>query len=151
MTIRVSTALLKKIMDGGATGGIKGGLSPCFCAIYQGTQPGSANTGVTGTLLGVISINGLGVTGLTWDGATGGVIPKAAAEAWKVTYVAAGVAGFFRFYLAGDTLTTTDATKTRLDGSCGTSGADMNMSNLTTVVDRVDSIDSFTITLPSGE
>lgn len=153
MTIRVSTALLKKIMDGGAGGGVKGGLNLCWCNIYTGSQPASANAVITGTLLGTISIGGLGVTGMTWDAATGGVLPKAAAETWQASYVAVGVAGFFRFFLAADvaSVATADATKVRLDGSCGTSGADMTLTNLTTAIGRIDTVDGFSVTLPSGE
>lgn len=151
MTIRASDALLKKILDGGSGGGIKGALNDCLCAIFSGSQPASGNTGAAaGTLLGLVSVEADGTTPLTWDAAVAGVIAKAAAELWQAKYSAAGVAGWFRFHISGDPLTTTDATKLRLDGSCGTSGADLNMSNLTTVVDRVDTVDGFTVTLPSG-
>ena len=148
--IRASDAMLNAMLDGGSGGGVKGGLDACLCAIYAGAQPASANDGATGVLLGTMSVDGDGTTGMTWDAAVAGVISKAAAENWRVTWAAAGVAGWFRFYAPGDTISADDATKCRVDGSCGTSGADMNLTNLQTVIGRVDTVDGFILTLPPG-
>ena len=150
MTIRLSDGLRNAMLDGGTGGGIKGALDGCFCAFFTGAQPASANDPMTGTLLGVLSVNGDGVTGLTWDAADAGSIAKAASESWRVEWDAVGVAGCFRFYMTGDTLTGSDPDAIRLDGSCGTSGADMNLTNLQTAVGRVDTCDGFAVTMPSG-
>lgn len=150
MSLRLSDALRNKLLDGGAAGGIKNGLNLGFINIYTGAQPASANTGATGTLLGTVSVNGDGVTGLGFDAAANGVISKAVAQAWKFTGLAAGVAGWFRFYEAGDTPTNTDATKSRLDGAVGTSGAELNLSNVTIAIGQVNTVDAFTVTMPAA-
>ncbi len=150
MSIRLSDSIRNKLLDGGSGGGIKGGLNNCLCAIFSGAQPASANDGMTGTLLGVLSVDGDGSTGMTWDAAVSGALSKAAAETWRVTWAQAGVAGCFRFYLSGDVLTNADATAPRIDGSCGTSGADLNLTNLSTVIGRIDTCDGFVLTMPPG-
>lgn len=149
MTIRLSTGMRNKLLDGGASGGIKNALNLGFIAIYTGTQPASADTGATGTLLGTVSVNG-GGTGLTFDAASAGVISKAAAETWRFTGVAAGTAGWYRFYPAGGTPGNLSTTEARIDGSIGTSGADMNVSNLAIEVGQINTIDSYTFTMPAA-
>ena len=147
MTVRLSTGLRNKILDGGAGGGVKGAFSACFINIYTGSQPASPDTGATGTLLGTASVSG-GGTGMTFDSAVAGVLSKAAAETWRFTGLAAGTAGWFRLWQNGDTVTSLSTTAARLDGSIGTSGADLNLTNVVIAVAQVNTIDSFTITCP---
>ena len=149
MTIRLSTGLRNALLDGGASGGIKGSFNLGFMAILTGTQPTSADTGTTGTLLGTVSVSG-GGTGVTFDSAAAGVISKAAAETWRFTGLTDGVAGHFRLYAAGDTITSTSTTAKRLDGAIGTSGADLNLSNLNVTTGQVNTVDTFTITMPGA-
>lgn len=149
MSMRLSTGLRNKVLDGGASGGFKGALNLGFIAIMTGSQPTSPDNPATGTLLGTVSVNG-GGTGLTFDAAVAGVLSKAAAETWRFTGLADGVAGWFRFYAPGDTITNSSTTAARLDGSIGTSGADLNLSNLNIVTSQVNTCDSFTITQPAS-
>jgi hypothetical protein len=149
MTIRLSTMARNKLLDGGATGGIKPAFALGFMNIYTGSQPSSADTGATGTLLGTVSVNG-GGTGITFDAAAAGVMSKASAETWRFTGLAAGVAGWFRLYEATDTPSATQATKARVDGAIGSSGADLNLTNLTIGVGQVNTCDAFTITMPDA-
>lgn len=58
MTIKLSTGLRTKMLDGGAAGGMKGALNGGFINIYSGPQPLSADTGATGTLLATVSVAG---------------------------------------------------------------------------------------------
>jgi len=150
MTIRLSDALRNRMLDGGSNGGIKACFNLGFISIFNGSQPSSANTGATGTLLGLVTVNGDGSTGLGFDASVAGVISKAAAQTWRFTGLAAGVAGWFRLWAVGDTITNTDSTKPRLDGVCGTSGAELNMSNLNIAVAQVSTVDGFTITMPGA-
>lgn len=150
MSLRLSDAMRNKLLDGGASGGIKNGLNLGFIAIMSGSQPSSPNTGATGTLLGTVTVNGDGVTGLGFDAAVDGVIAKAAAQTWKFTGLAAGIAGWYRFYAPGDTITNTDATKPRVDGAIGTSGAELNLSNVSIQVGQVNTVDAYTITMPAA-
>ena len=62
MTIKLSTGLRTKMLNGGATGGIKGALDGGNINIYSGPQPLSADTGATGTLLATVSVAGAGLT-----------------------------------------------------------------------------------------
>lgn len=149
MTIRLSTMLRNKMLDGGATGGIKAGLNLGFINIYSGPQPLAADTGATGTLLGTVSVEAAG-TGLTFDAAVAGVIAKAALETWKFNGAAIGTAGWFRFYEPTDTPSATQSTKARLDGSIAVSGADMNLSNISITVGAPSTIDVFQFTLPAA-
>ena len=149
MSFRLSTGLRNKILDGGAAGGYKGALNLGFIYIYTGTQPTTAESGATGALLGSVSVNG-GGTGLTCDAAAAGVLSKASAETWRFTGVAAGTAGWFRFSAAGDTPTNLSTTAARLDGAIGTSGAELNLSNLNIEVGQVNTCDAFTITQPAS-
>lgn len=148
MAIRLSTGLRNKMLDGGTTGGVKGALNLGFIYIYSGPQPLTADVGATGTLLGTVSVNA-GGTGLTFDASTGGVISKAAAEAWKFNGSVAGTAGWFRFSAAGDTPANISSTVARLDGSIAASGADLNLSNISVAVSAPNTIDVFQFTLPA--
>lgn len=150
MAIRLSDEARNRLLAGGANGGIKNAFNGGFIAILSGSQPNSANTGATGTLLGTVTVNGDGTTGISFDAPVAGVISKAAAEAWKFTGLAAGIAGWFRMYAAGDTITATDSTKPRIDGAIGTSGAELNLSNVTIAVGQVNTVDSFTIGEPAA-
>lgn len=148
MTVRLSTGLRNKMLDGGSTGGIKGSLNLGFINVYSGPQPLTADTGATGTLLGTVSVNA-GGTGLTFDAASGGVISKAAAEAWKFNGLAVGTAGWFRFYPAAGSPSSTSTTEARLDGSIAAAGADLNLSNISITVSAPSTVDVFQFTIPA--
>lgn len=80
--------------------------------IYSGTKPATPETAVTGTLLATVTISGS-------FSASGGSIT--AADPASVTPAASGTAGYFRVATSGGTAI--------LDGTVGTSGADMNLSS----------------------
>ena len=149
MTMRISTGMRNRMLDGGAAGGVKGALNLCKINMYQGSQPASADAGATGTLLGTVTVNGAG-TGLTWDAAVAGVISKAAAEVWRFTGLADGIAGWFRIWPAGDTPTNASSTAPRIDGAIANSGAEINLSNVNIVTGVVTTVDNVALTLPAG-
>lgn len=149
MTIRLSTGLVNKMLDGGAAGGLKAAMAGGFVAILAGSQPTDPDNGTGGqTLLGTVTNLDDGVTGIQFDSAVAGVSSKAAAQTWRFHGLANGVAGWFRIYQVGDTYTGSSSTFARLDGSLGTSGADINITNTTIVTAAVTTIDAFTVTLP---
>lgn len=148
MTVRLSTGLRNKMLDGGASGGIKGALNLGFINVYSGPQPLTADSAATGTLLGTVSVNGAG-TGLTFDASVSGTISKAAAETWKFNGLAAGTAGWFRFYPAGGNPANSSSTESRIDGSCGSSGADMNLTNISITIGAPNTVDVFQFTQPA--
>lgn len=152
MPLRLSTGLVNKLMD---TGSFKSVFNLSFIDIYTGTQPAAADDAPTGTLLVTIS-NGGGGTGLTFEtNATDGQLEKTANETWTGTAGSAGftsgtqTAGWFRLRAAGDTgvLSTTQA---RVDGAIATSGAQMNLGNLTITHGAPFVLSSASFTLPKS-
>jgi len=70
------------------------------------------------------------VNGLNFGSAVAGVISKPVSATWQGTVAVTGTAGWFRVREAGDAGSTYSATACRVDGSIGTSGADMNLGAL---------------------
>jgi hypothetical protein len=146
MAIKTSTGLRNKILD---TSAFRTFMNLGFIKIYTGSQPADADAAVTGTLLCTISNNSTG-TGLTMAAsATSGTIVKAAAEVWSGTNAATGTAGYYRHVAAGDD-GTSSTTQARIQGSIGTSGADMNLSSVSLTNGATQTIDNYSITLPTA-
>lgn len=80
--------------------------------IYSGTKPATPETAATGTLLATVTVTG------SFTSASGVLT---AADPASVTPAASGTAGYFRLL--------TSAATAILDGTVGTSGADMNLSS----------------------
>ena len=122
--------------------------------IYSGSQPSSADSAVSGTLLLEISesagafVAGAFDNGLEFGTAASGAIAKATAETWQDLGLAAGTAGWFRFVGNATDAGAASTTLPRIDGSIGTSGADLNMSSTTITVGATYTVDSFQYTLP---
>ena len=105
--------------------------SGCLIKLYNGTQPTNANTAIsTQTLLVTLTVSGSFGTDsngtLTLGSVTNG------------TAVASGTADFFRIFKSDDSTVV-------MDGSVGTSGADMNLNTTTINSSQVVSITSGTI------
>lgn len=150
MTVRLSTALRTNLAG---TTGFASTFANGVIDVYTGTQPATADSAVTGTLLGRITLNsgafvaGTATNGLTFAAASGGAVSKSGV--WSFNGVAAGTAGWFR--LKGNALDN-DAVSTtlpRLDGSIATSGADLNLSNISIAVSAPNTVDSFVWNQPA--
>lgn len=105
--------------------------SGCLIKLYQGTQPANANTAIsTQTLLVTLTVSGAFGTDsngtLTLGSVTNG------------TAVASGTADFFR-------IVKSDGTTVVMDGSVGTSGADLNLNTTTISSGQTVSITAGTI------
>lgn len=148
MTARLSTGLRNAMLAGGSSGGFKGALHLGFIAFYSGPQPLTADSAASGTLLGTVSVNGSG-TGLTFENPVAGVVSKTAAEAWRLTGVADGTAGWFRFYPATGNPATSSSTEARLDGTLGTANADIVVSNIAIRIGVPVTVDQFSFSLPA--
>lgn len=99
--------------------------------IYEGTQPTNANTAISGqTLLVSLTISG------SFGTDSNGTITLGSVA--NGTAVATGTAQFFR-------ITQSDNSTVVMDGSVGTSGADMNLNNTSIAATQVVSITSGTI------
>lgn len=112
-----------------------------------------ASTGITCTgssFAGGVAV----VNGLYLGTAASGVIAKPSAQVWSFNGVAAGTAGWFRFY-GSDTadsgaIISAAPYYPRIDGSVAVSGADMNLSNITITVSGPTTIDTFSWTQPAA-
>jgi hypothetical protein len=123
--------------------------------IYSGSQPSSPDAAVAGTLLLTVTesagafVHGAFDNALEFeDDPTDGEMEKASGETWQADGVAAGTAGYFRLVANPTDNGAADTVLPRVDGSVGTSGADLNMSTTTITVGATYTIDSFKLTLP---
>ena len=105
------------------TGSMKAALDSGFIYIFSGPIPEGADDAVDGSsvLLAKVSVDGDGVTGLTFEGtASNGVLTKTESEAWKGPIVASGTATFLRHCESADDGTTASTTAKRLQDTVGT-------------------------------
>ena len=122
--------------------------------IYSGSQPATADAAATGTQLVKITVgsgafaHAAEANGLEFDDYSAGTLVKCADETWSGVGLAAGTAGWFRFVANGTDALDVSTVLPRIDGSIGTSGANLNMSSTTIAVDATYTIDTFTFTLP---
>lgn len=126
--------------------GFKGIFDGCFLACYSGTQPASADSAATGTLLFTVTKDADGVTGLTWGAPANGSITNNPAETWQGTGLTTGTIGWCRMYIAGDTPANADsvAAYPRIDFSAGRSGTDAIFSSVDVAVGSPHILQSFT-------
>lgn len=99
--------------------------------IRTGTKPATPGTTATGTLLATVAISGS-------FSSTAGVLTSA--DPASVTAAASGTAGYFRIKQSGGTAV--------IDGTCGTSGADLNLSTTSIVSGGSVDLGVVTITVP---
>lgn len=146
MTLKASTGLRNQLLD---TGSLRDILYEGFINIYAGTVPATADDALgSATLLSTIS-NASTSDGLTMDTeAMGGVLAKASGEVWSGVNVAGGTATFYRHIAVGDT-GAASTTQARVQGSIGVSGADMNLTSTTLSNGATQTIDFYTLNLPT--
>ena len=157
MALRLSTGLRQALLT---TGDFAAELDLGFLYIYTGTQPANADLAASGTLLATIA-NADGSTGITFEAPVLGVMPKTAGETWSGAAVAGGTAGWFRHHELDTNKATTETTAaassaassagaSRYDGAVAVSGAELDMSNTTVVNLAVQTITTFSVTLPAN-
>ena len=144
--MRFSTGLRNHIL---ASGSLRAALNGGVINMYSGTAPASADgaSPAAATLLVPISDNG-GGGGLTFESAAAsGLLQKSASQVWKGTVAQSGLATWFRFVSGADT-GTSSPTETRVQGTVGVGGADMQITdpNLTAAADQ--KVDFFSIFQP---
>ncbi len=117
--------------------------------IYSGSQPATADTAASGTVLGTITVSGGAFVagafgnGLEFGDAASGAIAKSASEVWQMIATTTGYAGWFRFCGNAADTGSTSTTLPRIDGSIGTSGADLNISSTSITALKTYTIDDF--------
>lgn len=150
MTLKFSTGLRNNLAG---TTGFAQTFANGIIEIRTGPQPVSADDAPTGTLLGVVTLNGGAFTpgtatnGLTFGAPAGGTVEKSGT--WKFTGLAAGNAGWFRF--KGNALDS-DASSTalpRLDGAIAVAGGEMRIANVAVAVGVENTVDVFRYTVPA--
>ena len=136
----------------GATGVITLTAKPGFGALMNTWV--LAGTGTTITLTQTTAMTGgvAAVNGLLWGQPTGGVLPKDSRQTWSGVAAATGTAGWFRFEAAVADAGALDSTAAvlRADGAVSTSGAELNLSSTAITVSTTNTIDTFTVTLPTA-
>lgn len=148
--IRFSTGLRNNLA--GSTG-LAASLTNGVIEIRTGTQPASADNAASGTLLGTMTLAsgaftpGSPTNGLTFASASGGSVSKTGT--WSFVGVAQGTAGWFRFKGNAVDAGGSSDTAIRMDGSCGSSGADLNLSNINITVGAPVTCDVFVYTQPA--
>lgn len=153
MALRLSTGLRDGMLN--ATG-MKEAFTDGVLYIFSGPQPSSADAAATGTVLAIITESGGAFTpgsptnGLEFDAPVSGTVSKAAAETWVGDGVAADSAGWFRLMGNATDNLGSSTTLPRIDGSVGTSGADLNLGNISIEVGVPVTIDVFSFTLPAS-
>ena len=153
MTVKLSTGLRNALLGTASFSDI---FDHGVIEVRTGPQPVNADAAATGTLLGTITVDagaftpGTATNGLTWEAASGGAIAKSASENWKMEGVAAGTAGWFRLKGNGVDGGGSSTSLPRIDGSIGTSGADLNISNIAVTVGAPITIDVFSFALPAS-
>ena len=101
---------------------------------------------VSAATAGAVKV-GYGITnGLFLALAASGAIAKNSAQTWSGVGIAAGTAGWFRFYGSDTDDGSLSTTLPRIDGRIATSGAELNLSNTSIVVGAAQSITKFSIT-----
>ena len=139
----------------GASGVITLTGKPGIGATINGWVPSGTGTTISfGTAVnigsGVAGVTAL--NGLKWSTSTGGVLSKLATQTWSGVAAASGTAGWCRFEAAVSDAGALDsaAVVLRMDGAVSTSGAELNLSTTTVVVGATQTIDTFTVTLPTS-
>lgn len=146
MTLKVSTGLRNKLLD---TAPVKTQLAGGFIHIYGGVVPLTADDALgSAVLLSTITINS-GDTGINFEAAAvGDTITKSLSEVWLGTNVAPGTATFYR-HVTGEDDGTASTDFARIQGEVGTSGKEMNLSSVVLASGAPQSIDYYSVSLPS--
>jgi hypothetical protein len=131
MTIRIPSASRNAAVDAITALAASGSIE-----IRSGSQPASASDTATGTLLATLTLDGTPFGAGSSGAATLSDTPL------SVNGAATGTAGWFRMKGSGGS--------TVLDGSVGTSGADLNLSSTSVVSGAPVQITSGTLTMPAG-
>lgn len=159
MSYKVNDALANAALSGPGLGPtLAGGFLHFFAGPEPATPDAALNMVADHTLLVTLSVDGDGVTGLTFGAAAAGALPKAAAEVWTGTAAFSGAgaasseldATFFRFCAAGDNGQGAGS-GARLQGTVGTtgSGADMERDSVTIAAGGAVPVSAFFIRIGS--
>jgi hypothetical protein len=146
MTVKFSTGLRNDML---VTDSFKGLMDDSHLLIYAGTEPATADAAIGGaTLLCTVSDDATG-DGLTFAAAAAaGVLTKTVSQIWRGVNVATGTAAFYRIQGQADD-GSSSTTNPRIQGNVGLAGADLNLSSVSLVSAASQTIDNYTVALPT--
>jgi len=154
--VNYSTGIINRLLgkNGTDTGadGLRGIFVNCVIRFYSGAQPTSSDAAPTGTLLGSVTIaggafaHGAATNGLNFGAPVGKSLSKASAEDWKFKGIAVGTIGYFRIQGNATDDNSSSTTLPRIDGSVGITSGDLRLSTVTTSVNGLITIDTFSVT-----
>lgn len=144
MALKLSTGLRDGMLD---TSPFKTLLDASRVKIYSGVAPASADD-AEGTLLVSIGSDNADTHCHFLASAVSGVLSKNT-DIWSGVAGADGTASYFRLVVNTDTgvLSTTEI---RMQGTVGTSGADINMSSVSIRSGATQTIDTWDLTMPAS-
>lgn len=147
MALQVSTGLRNYMLD---TGSLADALALGFINIYAGSPPADADAAIGGaTLLLQLTESGDGSTGLNMAAAAvNGVLSKLGSETWQGTVLATDTAAWYRHVEAADDGSASTTLK-RIQGVISTAGADMNFTDTALIEAAVETVNSYSIALPT--
>lgn len=128
---RFNTAFRNALLDGGMLTDFDGGT----LKIYTTPRPATADTAASGTLLATIDVDADSFAAA----ASGGVLAKNGTWEEASTPAPGGTAVWFRLANAGDTI--------RIDGTVGTSDADLILSAVVLATGDKVVVDTFNVTV----
>jgi hypothetical protein len=147
--IKVSTGLRNHML---ATGSLRSALDGGEIRIYGGTIPATANDSIgSATLLCTITVAS-GATGLSFDVTPDDGSLLKNTDTWSGLVSASGDATFYRHVLTTDD-GSSSTTELRIQGECGTmtQAKDMHMSSVTLTSGATQTLDFYSISLPSAQ
>ncbi len=144
MALKLSTGLRDGMLD---TSPFKTLLDASRVKIYSGAAPATADA-AEGTLLVSIGSDNADTHCHFLAAAVSGVLSKNA-DIWSGVAGSTGTASYFRLVVNTDTgvLSTTEI---RMQGTVGTSGADINMSAVSIVSGATQTIDTWDLTMTAS-
>lgn len=135
MAFGLSTGLKNALLN---NQGLKTALANGQIRIFNGTRPASADSAESGALLCIITLSsgamtsGVATNGLVLDTPDGGAVGIPDGAVWSGENLVDGSARWFRWYpndFDDHMGAASGGDKIRLDGNCGTTGADMVLSS----------------------
>lgn len=147
MATRLSTGLVSQLA---VTNDMRTIFTACFLDVYSGVQPTSPDDVPNGIKLVTVFSDNVSV-GINWEAAAlTGILLKLASETWSGPVIATGTAGWFRIREAGDAGTSSSTTAARIDGGVASSGAEMDLANLSLTIAAPFVLPNGQVTLPKG-
>ncbi len=147
MAAKLSTGLRNAMLG---TTSLKAALAPMVMKLYSGTVPADADAALGGATLLCTITDDAGANELEFDTApSGGVLAKAPAQIWRGVNGASGLCSFYRLVTETDD-GTSSTTQQRIQGLVAAAGADLNLSNPTLTAAASQTIDYYTVALPTA-